>query len=233
MKKQLLLLCTLILAFVYTSKSQVSHVHLSFGGNGVVYQDTTDFGNLISFSFWIKNTGDIPLNSEIEINLLIGDSTLNNSDIHFLGSFADSDTTLGPGDSLYIFCWDYISAQSYVGGGNIVVIWPSATSPFPLTTDEYTGTVFVNNSTSINNKFTTNNFAIYPNPITEQSVITNLNMNLLSTIRVFDILGNLIYIEEDTKQKFIAIQKEKLKTGIYFVEIISGENKIIKKIIIK
>ena len=229
MKKTLLIFC-IILAFATKSKSQVSNIHLSFGEMGVTFHDTLDFNQMISFSFWIKNTGNIPLESVIEINLITSNYP---TDIHWLGEFADSDTILNPGDSIFISCWDYVASQAYVGGDNIVVIWPSAVSPFPLTSDEYVGGVFVNTTTMLNSIIEEQDFSIYPNPISERSVLTNVNNKHITSVTFYDILGNTIYREENINVKQINIKEEEFNTGIYFVEIISGENKIIKKIIIK
>ncbi|MBT5858980.1 MAG: T9SS type A sorting domain-containing protein [Flavobacteriales bacterium] len=229
MKKHLLIF-SFVFAFVLSSKSQVSNIHLSFGESGVVYHDTTEFTQLVSFNFWIKNTGNIPLESAIEINLI---NDISPSDVHWLGEFADSDTLLNPGDSIFITCWDYIGSQAFVGGDNIVVIWPSATSPFPITSDEYTGTIFVRNNTSLQNLLKENDFNIYPNPITEKSVLSNQNNKEITSLIIYDILGKIIYKEENTMFENIEIKKKDFNKGIYFVEIISGESKTIKKIIIK
>tara|TARA_B110000908_G_scaffold20046_1_gene22626 strand:- start:282 stop:971 length:690 start_codon:yes stop_codon:yes gene_type:complete len=228
--KKILLIFSIILAFATTSKSQVSNIHLSFGELGVTYHDTLDFNQTISFSFWIRNTGNIPLESLIEINLI---NSIYPTDVHWLGEFADSDTILSPGDSIYITCWDYISPQAYIGGDNIVVIWPSAVTPLPFTSDEFVGGIFVNTTTQLNSILKEQDFSIYPNPISERSVLTNINNKEIISITFYDILGNIIYREENMDLRQINIKEEKFNTGIYFVEITSGENKIIKKIIIK
>lgn len=228
--KKILLIFSIILAFATTSKSQVSNIHLSFGELGVTYHDTLDFNQTISFSFWIRNTGNIPLESLIEINLINSNYP---TDVHWLGEFADSDTILSPGDSIYITCWDYISPQAYIGGDNIVVIWPSAVTPLPFTSDEFVGGIFVNTTTQLNSILKEQDFSIYPNPISERSVLTNINNKEIISITFYDILGNIIYREENMDLRQINIKEEKFNTGIYFVEITSGENKIIKKIIIK
>ncbi|MGY8951542.1 MAG: T9SS type A sorting domain-containing protein [Flavobacteriales bacterium] len=228
--KKILLIFSIILAFATTSKSQVSNIHLSFGELGVTYHDTLDFNQTISFSFWIRNTGNIPLESLIEINLINSNYP---TDVHWLGEFADSDTILSPGDSIYITCWDYISPQAYIGGDNIVVIWPSAVTPLPFTSDEFVGGIFVNTTTQLNSILKEQDFSIYPNPISERSVLTNINNKEIISITFYDILGNIIYREENMDLRQINIKEEEFNTGIYFVEITSGENKIIKKIIIK
>ena len=228
--KKTLLIFSIILAFATTSKSQVSNIHLSFGELGVTYHDTLDFNQTISFSFWIRNTGNIPLESLIEINLINSNYP---TDVHWLGEFADSDTILSPGDSIYITCWDYISPQAYIGGDNIVVIWPSAVTPLPFTSDEFVGGIFVNTTTQLNSILKEQDFSIYPNPISERSVLTNINNKEIISITFYDILGNIIYREENMDLRQINIKEEEFNTGIYFVEITSGENKIIKKIIIK
>ena len=228
--KKTLLIFSIILAFATTSKSQVSNIHLSFGELGVTYHDTLDFNQTISFSFWIRNTGNIPLESLIKINLINSNYP---TDVHWLGEFADSDTILSPGDSIYITCWDYISPQAYIGGDNIVVIWPSAVTPLPFTSDEFVGGIFVNTTTQLNSILKGQDFSIYPNPISERSVLTNINNKEIISITFYDILGNIIYREENMDLRQINIKEEEFNTGIYFVEITSGENKIIKKIIIK
>tara|TARA_B110000459_G_C16516663_1_gene450582 strand:- start:194 stop:883 length:690 start_codon:yes stop_codon:yes gene_type:complete len=228
--KKILLIFSIILAFATTSKSQVSNIHLSFGELGVTYHDTLDFNQTISFSFWIRNTGNIPLESLIKINLI---NSIYPTDVHWLGEFADSDTILSPGDSIYITCWDYISPQAYIGGDNIVVIWPSAVTPLPFTSDEFVGGIFVNTTTQLNSILKEQDFSIYPNPISERSVLTNINNKEIISITFYDILGNIIYREENMDLRQINIKEEEFNTGIYFVEITSGENKIIKKIIIK
>ena len=228
--KKILLIFSVILAFSTTSKSQVSNIHLSFGELGVTYHDTLDFNQTISFSFWIKNIGNIPLESVIEINLITSNYP---TDVHWLGEFTNSDTILSPGDSIYITCWDYISSQAYVGGDNIVVIWPSAVTPLPLTTDEFVGGVFINTTTQLNSILKEHDFSIYPNPISDRSVLTNINNKEIRHITFYDILGNIIYREENIDLQQINIKEDEFNTGIYFVEISSGQNKIIKKIIIK
>jgi len=93
--------------------------------------------------------------------------------------------------------------------------------------------VYINTTTQLNSILKEHDFSIYPNPISDRSVLTNINNKEIRHITFYDILGNIIYREENIDLQQINIKEDEFNTGIYFVEISSGQNKIIKKIIIK
>lgn len=228
MRKQFLILAAAF--FLISAKAQVSNVHLSFGATGVLHPDTVQFGDNLSFSFWLVNKGNLPLNSLIDIHMDHTDSSMNNT--MYLGSFADNDTLLEPNDSIWIVTWDYLSPQAYVGGDNIVVIWPNAFTPFPLTTDEYLGSIYVYNNVNTL-EYDAQDFTLYPNPISSNSVLSIPNNVNKVSFRLINILGKVIKEEYNVQQNFIAISSNGLKAGMYFVELHIGKQIITKQIIIK
>ena len=228
MKKYLLILFVLA---AFTIKAQVSNVHLSFGSTGVVYPSNVNEGDFISFSFWMVNRGNIPLNSSIEMMIAVEDSTANSTySTSSLGLFADVDSTLSPNDSLFIVVWDNVSSARYSQGDNIVVIWPAAISPYPITTDEFIGNINVSTLSSVEQK-QSEGFNIFPNPITDKATIKT--QQPITTFKMIDILGNVVRYAENIQDNFIAIHKNELESGIYFIEIKVGNNTEIKKVIIK
>jgi len=225
MKKHFLILVAIL--GLITAKAQVSNTHLSFGSSGVAHPQYVSPDEVISYSFWLVNTGNIPLEGEVEIL-----SNFNNSvNVRCLGHFADTDSVLSPNDSIYILAWDQVSYLNYIGGDNIVVIWPNAISPFPITTDEYTGTINLDTGTSSISETGITEINVFPNPITEKSVV-ELSSGV-STFRIYDVLGKVVRFEENIKTDFIAINKNELQNGVYFIEVNIEGKVITEKIIIK
>jgi hypothetical protein len=229
MKKYLLILFVL---FAYTIKGQVSNVHLSFGSTGVVHPSNVNEGDMISFSFWMVNRGNIPLDSSIEMIIAVEDSA--SSPVSYttssLGSFVDVDSVLSPNDSIFIVIWDHVSLARYGLGDNIVVIWPNFYTPYPSTSDEFTGMINVSTLSSVAQK-QSDVFSIFPNPIIETATLKTVQP--ISTFKMIDILGNVVRYAENVQDNFMAIHKNELKIGIYFVEIKTGNNTQIKKVIFK
>lgn len=228
MKKYLLILFVLA---AFTIKAQVSNVHISFGTTGVVYPVNVNEGDFISFSFWLVNRGNIPLSSPLEIIIAIEDSAVNSTySISSLGSFSEIDSVLSPNDSIFIVVWDHISSARYSQGDNIVVIWPNFYSPYPSTSDEFIGNINMSTLSSISQK-QSEEFNIFPNPIIETATLKTKQP--ISTFKMIDILGNVVRYQDNIQDNFIAIHKNELKSGIYFIELKIGDNTQIKKVIIK
>ena len=161
----------------------------------------------------------------------VEDSVVNSTySVNSLGSFATVDSTLLPNDSIFIVMWDHVSSARYSQGDNIVVIWPAAIGPYPITTDEFVGNIKESVLSSIAQN-QSEEFNIFPNPILETATL-KANQPI-STFKMIDILGNLVRYQDNIQDNFIAIHKNELKSGIYFVEIKIGDNTQIKKVIIK
>lgn len=83
--------------------------------------------------------------------------------------------------------------------------------------------------TGINNaQETIENVTIYPNPVLN-NVHIKTNENLKS-VKVFDVLGNLLLNETISSGNQYEINMSSFQTGVYFVEINSEKGAVIKKI---
>ena len=76
----------------------------------------------------------------------------------------------------------------------------------------------------------TDNFRVYPNPFA--SHITINGEDEIHSIRIFDISGKVVeQIQVTEGKKQLEIQLDNLKSGIFFVQIESSGNTVIRKII--
>jgi hypothetical protein len=84
--------------------------------------------------------------------------------------------------------------------------------------------------TSVKEEEPTAAFSIYPNPVNDNFTIeTNLQGNKI--IRIKNNLGAEVYSASGTNFKF-QISNLKLLTGIYFVEVETEKEKLVKKMIV-
>jgi hypothetical protein len=67
---------------------------------------------------------------------------------------------------------------------------------------------------------------IYPNPCTG---FTNIDFNDeedVHTVTIFDIMGNTLRVYDDCRSESLLISRDKLKNGVYFIKIESGNNRL-------
>ena len=73
---------------------------------------------------------------------------------------------------------------------------------------------------------------IYPNPITAQFTISFSKAQMNSTIKIIDLLGNVVKTISNVQEKQIQIDKGTMEDGVYFLQILDDSNNIINKKII-
>ena len=213
-------ICILILFLLGFSVSSKAQIHLGFGAPGVQHADTVEYGDFLSFAFWIVNDGPDTLVEPIDINLLITDSNNTNSTSAYLGNFSLTNNFLLPNDSLFIVSWDYLSPQSYMLGDNIVVIWPSFVSPTtPISYDIFTGNLFVSSTSSVQERISNESLLIYPNPIVEKATIKITDFSKIENFRMLDITGKTIKEMKIKGEQYVMFHKKDIRKGIYFIEI--------------
>ena len=66
---------------------------------------------------------------------------------------------------------------------------------------------------------------IYPNPFDQQATFTFENMSAIQQLSIYDITGKRVRNYESIGEKQFTIQRENLKTGIYFYHVISEHGK--------
>lgn len=223
MKKYLFIV--LFFLGTFQLSAQISNIHLSFGSSEVLHATDVEYGDIITYSFWLVNNGNIPHNSVIDI-LIATDTAYA---IRSLGGYANQDSLLLPGDSIHIITWDPIIPNHYKLGDNIVVIWPNIVSPYPFTADEHVTELNVSTLSSDNNLEAELN--IYPNPVADKAMVES--SQAITSVRIINVVGAVVREYVNLQENFLAINKNELDSGVYFVELNIAGNKVIKKIIIK
>jgi cytochrome c peroxidase len=90
-----------------------------------------------------------------------------------------------------------------------------------------------------NNFFTDNtapaiNYHLYPNPVTNQLVIENNNLSGIIKVEVINAKGNIEFVQFiNSEQLIITIPMQKLRTGIYLIQITNKEKFVTTKKIMK
>ena len=148
-----------------------------------------------------------------------------------------SATGFGGNGGPYIYTW----APAGTGSSSSVSVSPSSTTTYTVTVNDgctspsaaATVTITVITCTGIQSLTETNSIVqIYPNPFTSETTIDFNADYKNATLKIIDVLGKeLKRINFSGKQ--VILEREELKAGMYFIQIIS-ENKIIStnKIII-
>lgn len=95
------------------------------------------------------------------------------------------------------------------------------------------GRIFVNNSTGINTpEKVVQGLEVYPNPASSWiNIKTTLQAGKENRLKIFNVIGNCLYQKENVPANG-NLNIEGLPSGIYFVEIKSGEMLLEKKLII-
>ncbi|MDY0089587.1 MAG: T9SS type A sorting domain-containing protein [Flavobacteriaceae bacterium] len=129
--------------------------------------------------------------------------------------------------------WQNVGSLNYNGwesvslgisdNGMLFLALKEISSPYGATVLKYDSTMSINTHTH-------SNILFYPNPANDFVNIDNISDN--ATIKVFDIMGKLIYSTRANRQ--ITINTAELSNGIYLVQIITdNQQKTIKKLIIQ
>jgi hypothetical protein len=79
----------------------------------------------------------------------------------------------------------------------------------------------------------TNEIKIYPNPASDYVIVQKENQSLEPlSIKIIDISGKIVFEKSGINSNFTTIETTKFENGVYIIEIIVGQRKIHKKIII-
>jgi hypothetical protein len=144
--KSIILVLLIILCGSNTVDAQIQ---LGFGSNGVDHADTLQYGDPITFSFYIVNQSNTVIQDSISINLTIWDQFFNQSNDTSLGSYMPFSGSFPSGDSLFITYTTPVTQQMYYLGDNLVVIWPGLVAPSSSDTSFTTVYISPSNPASI------------------------------------------------------------------------------------
>lgn len=117
---------------------------------------------------------------------------------------------------------DITNTDIQIANGNIWVVWQ----------DDNSGTVKFRHGTYQLNTSTTeienSEFSIFPNPATT-SIIMKSHSESLARIRIYNILGEMVYLKDDEIENSIDISF--LKNGLYSIQIMTDTTSVIQKFI--
>ena len=91
---------------------------------------------------------------------------------------------------------------------------------------------FTNTSSTVglNEQADVLNFSMFPNPFSNNLSISLNSISELTTIVISDITGKIVYSSQ-LNQLNTTINLDQLKEGIYFLQLMNGTHKSVKKII--
>ena len=81
--------------------------------------------------------------------------------------------------------------------------------------------------------FNETSIKIYPNPAEKYfkiDISKNLDVSKISNVKIYNSTARLIYKNNTFEEK---LNIKNLSSGVYFIKIISGDQQVVKKIIIK
>lgn len=82
------------------------------------------------------------------------------------------------------------------------------------------------------NQFENNNFVFYPNPTNDFITISSKDSETINAIKVYDLLGKTIYFDTYKNITSQTIDLSGVNSGMYFIEVKTNNNLIVKKIIV-
>jgi hypothetical protein len=80
------------------------------------------------------------------------------------------------------------------------------------------------------------NFGLYPNP-SNNKVIINLGEDIIEkedvNIRISNVLGEIVYVQNDVNESKLILEVQNWSTGMYLVEVLGGDFRGVKKLIVE
>lgn len=218
------------LSFFFVS-SAFSQTYLSFGVNGVSHEDTLYIGDTINFNFWIVNQSTLLMTDSLSINCETFDDAGVSIAAMPIGNYYN--TTLAPGDSLFVTISEIVSYQSYVLGDNIVVIWPAAVGGGTVDTSfTHLHVLDSVSATGFNERFVNHEVLFYPNPV-DQNVIFFNSVYPISDMQIVDIFGRVVACYEDVYVGPSNISLHNLSKGVYFIRMNVKRKRVVHRIFIQ
>ncbi len=218
MKRLLILLFVLTELISYgQAKIGMSPVFSFTPASAITPTSTVNFGDTVSLTVYIKNSGNISFNGWINLvsardttNGVLCDSmnvTLNllpNDSIASVLTF-----TPGPGPNAF----------KSGGNGNTIVVWPLIKSGSGINGDSVRPVIWINDVNSVF-EFEKSQFKLYPNPVLHELTIKAINNSNYKKIMIYDVFARKV---KEINYKDI-IDVSDLTAGSYWM-IISSEEK--------
>jgi hypothetical protein len=210
---------TIILLFVGLQLFSQENYEMTFGYYDPVIADTSEFYSHLTVDCYVVNTGEDTIFSQIRAMIVVNPDSGEYVARQMLSISFENGIGLNPGDSVHFpapnlnqdGAYDVVlPSNNYVDGDNIIVVWPVLDGNYSFISEQYSKGVFVNDPTSIEDKFISDVKVLVSNSFVE--VVSDFDIDQL---QLFNLEGKLM-VESKSNKLLI----DDLSTGIYLVHLI-------------
>lgn len=225
MKKALLLLSTILLLTVFSTKTQAQFIATLSIEDVVGLPDTLNANATYSFGFKVRNVGNTLYSGSINFDFYVDTfntpGTIQSFGANQVGGFAPGDSAVVP--VTYTFS---ISNNTFNIGDNVVVVWPRAINSNSAI-DSLTFHVYLSNINSVDESEKTSDLKIFPNPAQDFVSFTS-EKNKIEEVRLYDMSGRLVL----QSKQHLKIFTGQLTQGVYIAEALFSDEIISRRKII-
>lgn len=211
MKRALLLFCSLFLLSTAGLRAQDT-LGICGGGQIVNLQSFAYYTDTASFYIWVKNYSSTPYQGTITLATVVDSMSGPPPDTAQTDSIF---VQLNPGDSFPLVITETFTPLDYRVGGNIVVIWPSATNAYFINIPSLPDTVTILGYNSVGEQENSTS-SVFPVPFRNHIYINSPpGRDKPDRIRIIDLSGKVVY-----EEKFTAVihLSPNLHAGTYILE---------------
>lgn len=226
MKRALLLFSLLFLLSTAGLRAQDT-LGICAGGQIYNLQSFAYYTDTASFYIWVKNYSSSPYQGTITLATVVDSMSGPPPDTAQIDSIF---VQLSPGDSFPLVITETFTPLDYRVGGNIVVIWPSATNAYFFNIPSQPDTVTILGYNSVGehgNSMTT----VFPVPFRNHIFInTAPGRDRPDRIRIIDLSGKVIY-----EEKFSPViqMSPNLHAGTYILEMQWNSGRVERKRLVR
>ena len=221
---------------VYTYASGQCSGLISYSWDGTTWQNEQKFINIV----WYQWTGNLDNDKLTSITVQLYDGTLwkDTMKIYWTYDINENQTDYleqSKSGVNYISTYEEKDIFLYDGNNNmtedIYQEWDSATQGV-INVYKTNYSDFFQFTTAVNVTSEKSNVAVYPNPFTNQAVITFSQEQINTTVNIMDLQGKVVKTFLMNGTNNLIIEREQMKAGIYFVQIMFEKRSVVNKNII-
>jgi hypothetical protein len=213
MKKPILILSTILLLNIFSTKTYAQFIGTFSIQSVVGLPDTLIADSAYSFGFLVENSGNTIYSGTIDFDFFVSNNNPDSTHtfgVGQVGNFTPSDTVVMPVNN-YAFS---VTDNTFNIGDNVVVVWPRGLGNSTVL-DSLTFHVYITDLSGINEDGKTNSdLKIFPNPARD-FVSFSSEKNKIELLRIFDMSGRLVLQSKSPLKIFTG----HLREGIYIAEV--------------
>jgi len=214
-----------ILAVVLTLLSEKSVAQTKLGIKSASFPAVVYVDSSYALTVTVQNKGTQAYTGPVTISYS-GDSSL-------LTSTFTVAVTLNPNDTIRHIATVMVSLTNFHLGSNIIVVWPTG-SNFITYDSAYIHTYVNEVTTGIKEEANySTGIVLFPNPATDQLLISSASQVPIEQVSVSDASGNEIFVTKNYKQGNYTINTGSYKPGVYFIGFIFEDGSRINRKFVK